>query len=446
MALPALIKAPFSRLAARSAASGSSSRARATRKAVDGIPAPFFRTWTPGDLSLGLPSGLGQAYSGSVYAAVLLARDPVQQSTIIAAALRWIATIISDVRWEVANSATDKVVDGHPAAMAMAGGIRSATDKDTWTRSELVWAIVEALLIAGNAVVYPQPNGVLRPLDWRNVTLPRPGVKARQYIVYDRMAGMTVRLPEEGVAHLRYRRSPDGWNGLGLVGAAALSELETDREGQAYTLTMLHRMGVPGVMFFPDDEKDDFNTDDTDAIKTAGDQLYTGENRGAWAAFTKRWKTFEPSGPATKVDLGPIRNISEERLFAQFGLHPALVGVGTGAQQTRVGATMNIVRRNAIEQVVMPFCDHIAQQLTAHLLPFYENRPGMEFRADYTHSLAVQARESEVLTEQAAGLLPFLQAGVLTADEVREQLGWEGKAPGLPEPALPNPNGDAAPR
>src|SRR3546814_2618913 len=69
------------------------------------------------------------------------------------------------------------------------------------------------------------------------------------------------------------------------------------------------------------------------------------------------------------MDTGGARDVAEERVCALLGIPAAVVGFGAGLQQTKVGATMQQMSKQAWENGVLPFCRLAADELKRSLLP-----------------------------------------------------------------------------
>ena len=348
---------------------------------------------------VGLPTAYA-AQTGGAYVARVLGNDPLENS-IVMAAMRLLVANLETVDFGVVSPDADVDEDldyQHPAVRVLSqpGG--------DWSRRELLWQIAEGLLVAGNAVLLPVSGTELRPLDWRNVILPTMGRRLYQYTdQFD--YGVRLYQPEE-VAHLRYRRSRDGYNGIGLFNGSLLDELRTDRIAQSYTLTMLSNMGVPGMIFTPDDKDGVDVYDEEDAVKLGRrlDEGFNAGGRGKAAVLTKAWKMTEPRGVAGRLDLAAIRNVSEERVLGDLGVPPSMLGVGTGAQQTRVGNTVKFMMRQYAQGTLQPLATMIAEQLTVHLLPFYVPAGRLEIRPSFSRCYAVL--DAQAMIADDAGVAP----------------------------------------
>ena len=345
-----------------------------------------------------------QTQNGAAAVAQLLGVDPMTNSVVMAAITRLMSSL-ETIRFGVARvgAPDDAPLDyAHPAVRAL------ETPVWPWSRRDALWQIVEGVLIAGNAVLIPRPDGVL-PVDWRNVRLPLSGMN--RYEVTDGFTLRTSYYAPEGVAHLRHHMSRDGVNGLGVVNAALLDELRTDREAQQYTLTILANMGVPGIIVTPgrgalDDHAggvDDYTQEDIDELKRQFLEQFSGGWRGGVAAFTRDWNFQSPPTVSTNsINLSHLRNVCEERLLAALGVPPALLGIGTGAEQTRVGATVDAMRLEFAHATLKPLADLVAQQLTRHFLPFYAQPGVLEFRLDCSGCSVLQEAAWQTIARQSA--------------------------------------------
>lgn len=352
--------------------------------------------------------------SGEQHRSILLARDPMT-STLITIAIRTIASAIAEVRFIIQDQ-NGKPMDNHPGQRILDRA------EGNWTRSDIAWTIVEGLLIAGNAILIPQPGGRIKAVDWRNVRLPMAGTGHRNYRITDRFTTTIQDYSYEGLSHLRYRRAPDGVNGLGLVAQTALAELATDAQASEYTLAMLANTAAFGNIITPADNDlpDQVQVDD---FQESVDGLYTGAGRGQSIVTQRKWNIQQPAGIGQRgADLGPIRNITEERLLSMLGVPPSIVGIGVGMQQTRYGSGLEQQRRQLAGNVIIPLAHHIADQLSAELLPFYPQSEDLRFVPDFTNCIIANELLGYVANQQADYLAKLVAAGIVPPDTARAQL------------------------
>ena len=345
--------------------------------------------------SVGL-SGTMAPQDGNSLLARMLANDPMRNS-IVMAGMRMLIGNVETIRWGVVRRGAppDAELDfDHPAARVLdipGMGL---------SRRELIWQMVESLLLTGNALLIPQSDGV-QIADWRNLRLPQVG--QMWYEVRHPFTYSWRRYSGDEVAHMRHHRLVDGVNGIGIFPPELLLELRTDAEAASFTLTTLSRMASINMLLMPDDDEDEYTREDADEDKKQLGEGYSGPGRGGIAAMSKKWKVHEPSAHAgNRIDLSAIRNVNEERALAVMGIPPALLGIGTGAQNARIGATMLAYRRQYAHGTLQPLGLLIGEQLTTHLLPFYAPIERFEIRADFTSCIPVQEATFQVLLEQQA--------------------------------------------
>jgi hypothetical protein len=84
-------------------------------------------------------------------------------------------------------------------------------------------------------------------------------------------------------------------------------------------------------------------------------------------------------------DVGPIRDISEERVCAALAIPAAVIGFGTGLQQTKVGATMREMVKLAWQGGIEPNQAIMADELDRSLLPEFQKNTDL-FRTHFDTS------------------------------------------------------------
>ena len=226
--------------------------------------------------------GIGAHTSGfgNQFMHMMAAIDP-PSNTVIHSALRQLVSSVETVRFGVIDRDADEDDEPdftHPAAEVI-----------NWpglgrSRRELMWAMVESLLIAGNCLLVPYPHALDFP-HWKNVRLPQLG-DWRYRVRYPMSAHWQVFEPDN-VAHLRHHMSPDGYSGVGALPLSALTDITTDREAQTFAAAVLANMGVASVFFFPkltgpgsDIMADDYTQADADAMMKMMNESFAGVQAG----------------------------------------------------------------------------------------------------------------------------------------------------------------------
>ena len=224
------------------------------------------------------------------------------------------------------------------------------------------------------------------------------------------------------VVHLRVGLDPrNPRKGLSPI-KAALREVLTDEEASAFTAYLLGNMGVPGGVIAPKDAAVPMNVDDVKELKEYMKTGFTGKKRGNWIVLGSPTEVkmfgFDPN----RLMLGPLRDISEERICAMLGVPAAVVGFGAGLQSTKVGATMRELVKLARVNCIEPTQSTIGRQLGRQLLPDFEPEPEL-FRVAYDNSgVSMFLEEVDAVAKRAGELY---NSGLAKRNEGRRMVGLE---------------------
>lgn len=223
----------------------------------------------------------------------------------------------------------------------------------------------------------------------------------------------------ENVIHFRNGIDPRNTRkGLSLI-ESELREIFTDDEAAAFTATVLKNTGVIGIVLTPEGPN---VIPDTDIAKALLMQKHTGTRRGEPFVGTVAMKLQEYGFSPQQMDLSTIRNVVEERVTAKLGIPAAVVGFGTGIQQTKVGATMDSLEKQAWVNGVIPMQGRFASQWKTSLLSEFEPDPkAFEVRYDVSRVPAMQ--ENQLIKVRAAK--EAVTGSLITVGEARKKLGEE---------------------
>jgi hypothetical protein len=130
-------------------------------------------------------------------------------------------------------------------------------------------------------------------------------------------------------------------------------------------------------------------------MKAYIEENFKGVNRGRPLAVGAPTKISQFPWEPNKIDLGKIRNIPEERITALIGVPAAVVGFGTGLQQTKVGATMGELRRLAYENCIIPIQSMILEELNVKLLPDFDTNFNRVLDFDRSNVRVLQEDENK---------------------------------------------------
>lgn len=200
-----------------------------------------------------------------------------------------------------------------------------------------------------------------------------------------------IRVEPEDVVHFRHGIDPRNVR-LGLAPLhGAIREIFMDLEGSNFVASLLRNMGVPGVVISPDGDAV-VGEADAKAVKAWFQESFGGDRRGAPLVMAAKTKIQQYGFSPAQMDLSVVRDVAEERVCASLGIPAAVVGFGAGLQQTKVGATMNELRRLAWINGVIPLHRSFAIELRRSLLPdFIRNIPdSMVIEFDVSEVMALE--------------------------------------------------------
>ncbi|MDP9265224.1 MAG: phage portal protein [Chloroflexota bacterium] len=305
-------------------------------------------------------------------------------SSIVSACCLWIARNFAEAPPVVvdASDGIPQIVRGHalPKMLRRPNPYYSGT---------LMWyGVLADFIVTGDAYIYKarDDNGKVGELWYtpsRYLTPRRradaPPGELVSYYEY-RPHGEVIEVPQADIYHLRYGVDPNNvMRGLSPL-HTLLRELGVDSEASRFTASLLHNLGVPGLVIAPDKEsKGSLDEDAREAVKAKFKQSFSGDNRGDPIVLSRPTDVSQWGFNPQEMDLGALRDIPEERVTAVLGMPAAVVGFGTGLQTAKVGATMSELRFQAMENCQIPTYKLIADELTVQMLPDFANPAELEY-------------------------------------------------------------------
>ena len=184
---------------------------------------------------------------------------------------------------------------------------------------------------------------------------------------------------------------------------------------------------IAGAVFSKQEQKDA-----TDKLN----KLLVDESAGLMQVlpFALSLVRLEPT--FTDLDFIRFHNLAEERVCSAVSIHPSVLGLGTGVQNTRVGATAYEYRRESWRSGVIPLLQIIEDELTLRLLPkfvddFESAAPIYLFRG-HINEMRPSPLEMQML-------LKAHEQGIFNSNEIREEYGKDGRPDGDEYVAYPPP-------
>ena len=357
-------------------------------------------------------------------------------ASVVTAPIQWVqrAFLEAPLRVVVERDGEREEIDAHPLTQLIADPNPFYSDDHLWA------ATLFSYLTAGNAYWLIVRNKSNKPVEiwyaphWLIVPKwPQDGSQFISHYEYHPggqsletgiaqggLLGVT-RLEVEDVVHFRHGIDPRNLR-LGLSPLhGAIREIFMDLESSNFQASMLRNMGVPGVVISPDGDTI-ASQEDAEATKKWFGENFGGDRRGTALVMASKTKVEQYGFNPRQMDLSVTRNVAEERVCASLGIPAAVVGFGSGMQQTKVGATMNELRRLAWINGVIPLHRAFADELRRSLLPAFERQPA---RHDVEFDSFNVAALQEDLDARAKRLDTGVRGGWLQVAEAREAMGFD---------------------
>lgn len=291
----------------------------------------------------------------------------------------------------------------------------------------VLWMATVMEFAFGNAYWLKVRNGLDEVVElwWVPSALMRPvwdPANKESFIDYYQYSvnGHTYDVEPRDVVHFRFGLHPEnprmGYTPL----AAMVREIYVDDQASNFTASVLRNLGIVGIVVSPKvGEK--IPADKLQQTKEYLQQNFTGDKRGQGLVFGAPTDVQLLQYNLQGFDVGPIRDIAEERLSAALGIPAAVVGFGTGLQQTKVGATMRELIQQAWNGCIMPMQAILGEELDRSLLSDFQDNTNI-FRSQFDTSDVRALREDE--KDKADRLSSLAEKGVITLAEARRPLGF----------------------
>jgi hypothetical protein len=188
------------------------------------------------------------------------------------------------------------------------------------------------------------------------------------------------RLPEQADGEQQDRRRRRAHHGDGPRDARAmrgslLRDIAMDDYASQFATAILKNLGIVGVVISPKTATGTVGNVQKGALQETKEFItehFAGERRGKPLALSAPTDVNLLQYNMQGFDVSPLRDVSEERVCAALGIPAAVVGFGTGLQQTKVGATMKEMRQLAWTGGLMPLQRIISETIDRCLLPGFE--------------------------------------------------------------------------
>lgn len=343
-------------------------------------------------------------------------------SSVVTAPVQWVARALPEA--ELAMEKRDAAgkctqIESHPLLDLI------QTPNPFYGDIALWMATVFSFLIAGNAYWVIVRNSYGRPVELWYVphwmmepAWPTEGNVFISHYIYRPGGGMEpVNIAVEDVVHFRHGIDPRNIR-LGISPLdGVIREIFIDLESSNFVASLLRNMGVPGVVISP--KGGGVSSDDVEATNSWFRQAFGGDNRGRPLVMGAPTEVASFGFNPQQMNMSEGRDVAEERVCACIGIPAAVVGFGAGLQSTKVGATMEELRKLAWTNGVAPIGRMLADEIQRSLVPQFGDATGLTVEFDMSQVTAMQEDEDKKVKR----LLGELTGGAITLAEYREQRG-----------------------
>ncbi len=342
-------------------------------------------------------------------------------SNVVVAVAGWVARNFPEAPVAVADR-DGQIVEEHPLARLFqspnqwygGGTMRAALALDYAIQGNAYLEIGRLERSSIPAELYYQPASAITP----------KGTAEELVTHYEQATANGVRrIPREDVVHFRNGLDPRNMRvGISPL-RTLLREIFTDDEAAAASAAIIRNLGIPGAVISPEGEAE-IGDAQRKSIKDYFRRVFRGDNRGEPMVFSTQMRVERFDVDLSKMGIEKLRQLPEERVCAVFGIPAAVVGFGTGMEQTKVGATMRELRETAYENCIVPMHRMFAEQITATLLPQIDD--------DRTRRAIFDIADVRVLQEDenafSQRIVGEYGVGIISRGEAKRELGYQAVA------------------
>jgi HK97 family phage portal protein len=341
-------------------------------------------------------------------------------SSVVTSALCWIMRTFPEAPLVVQRSVEERweTVAQHDMAKLIRRPNKQYGGRVLWMSTVMDFCFGEAYWLKirngeGKVVeLWWAPRALITPM-------PHQASGALEYYRYQPGQSTSLKLSPDDVVHFRFGMDPlnilRGFSPL----AAVMREVYTDDQAANFTAAILRNLGIIGVIFSPKDGT--IPKDQAEALKAYVQENFTGDKRAQAMMFTGAMTAQLLQYNLQGFDVGPIRDISEERVCAALAIPAAVVGFGTGLQQTKVGATMREMVKLAWQGGIEPNQAIMADELDRSLLPEFQSN-GNLFRAHFDTTQVEALSESP--TEKTTRVALLVEKNIIKISQAQRELGY----------------------
>ena len=376
----------------------------------------------------------------------------VRLNSAVSACIGWITTSWAQAPYQVvkqgASDDEDSPVKDHPAVSLLTRPNPAYSGKQL----QAAWF---ADFIRGNAYTYIVTDENNVPIDLqylpRHLVFPVGDERSLITEYHYRPDGRRdlPPIPVERMLHFRNGIDPeDPKSGVDML-ASVFPEIATDREATGWQHGLVKRGGAPPWVASPEGKDEGgaaiiWEPEEAALIKQKIMESTSEGRRGEGVAVSAAVNIEKLGFSPREMVMGETQRKAEERIAAQFGLPPVVVGLGAGLDRSTFN-NYEEARQAAWEDCIIPLQDHFADELNAKLLPlFADGDASLMLTYDRSGIRCLQDDESAKIADAVAafkgGIIDRATAKAMMGQKPEE--GDKGVYFATSAPSAPSPGDD----
>ena len=249
------------------------------------------------------------------------------------------------------------------------------------------------------------------------------------YYRYYVRPGVHEDIPANNIVHFRLGLD-DGDHRLGCAPLKRLArEVSSDEAATVYADRLLGNLAIPGLYASFDKEAPSLTQVQAEELKARLSALYGGNNVGSVGIGSPGMTIGQLGFSPEQMDLKVLHRVPEERIAAVLRVPAIVAGLGAGLDRSTY-SNFAEAREAFTETTLIPLWGAVGDTLTMSLAPDFGKDRGVsvEFMIDDVRAL------QDDQNAKAVRLKTYVDAGILTKDEARAEIGHEPLPEAQPEP------------
>jgi HK97 family phage portal protein len=267
-----------------------------------------------------------------------------------------------------------KVIEDHPITLLLRQPVPWYAGRDL----RAFWLTAEFLAGASYSFKHRSSSGKLIGLEYLPVStvLPVSIPGSGNFIDYYQLSlqGSPSRKPPSEIFRTRWHTPNPLSPALAISPLeAVLPEIAMDNRAAKYEAAILRNGGKAHILAPRGLDKNGnpltFDTTQRAQFVQAMDEMAGGDNAGSMTVLPYPMEVQEIGWKPSDLNLGPTRDLSEERICAAIGAPMSWLGMGSGLASDSNKATREVVQEQVLFDFIIPHLQRLAEQLTEGLVP-----------------------------------------------------------------------------